>query len=130
MYGLHNCLRSYTVFGVILHLLFASAVCFSQSRFHGRKSECVAEQLIRPTGLLDPEIEVRPVDGQIDDIISEINIRKERGERVLITTLTKKMAESLTDYLDSFGIKVRYMHYDIDTIDIHSCFVRILRASR
>ncbi len=94
--------------------IFVSA---TPGEFERSKSECVAEQLIRPTGLLDPEIEVRPVDGQIDDIISEINIRKERGERVLITTLTKKMAESLTDYLDSFGIKVRYMHYDIDTIE-------------
>ena len=85
--------------------------------FELSKSDCVAEQVIRPTGLLDPEISVRPVDGQIEDLISEINVRIERKERVLITTLTKKMAESLTDYLAEFGIKVRYMHYDIDTIE-------------
>lgn len=82
-----------------------------------QKSERVAEQLIRPTGLLDPEISVRPTDGQIDDLISEINARIAKGERVLVTTLTKKMAENLTDYLSDFGIKVRYMHYDIDTIE-------------
>ncbi len=75
------------------------------------------EQIIRPTGLLDPLIEVRPVDGQIDDLISEINIRVSRKERVLITTLTKKMAENLTDYLMDFNIKVRYMHHDIDTME-------------
>ena len=81
------------------------------------KSAQIAEQLIRPTGLLDPEISVRPTDGQIEDLISEINIRTERNERVLVTTLTKKMAESLTDFLDTHGIKVKYMHYDIDTIE-------------
>ena len=85
--------------------------------FELEKSDNIAEQVIRPTGLLDPEISVRPVDGQIEDLISEINIRTERKERVLITTLTKKMAESLTEYLTDFGIKVRYMHYDIDTIE-------------
>ena len=85
--------------------------------FELEKSDNVAQQVIRPTGLLDPEISVRPVDGQIEDLISEINIRTARKERVLVTTLTKKMAESLTEYLDSFGIKVRYMHYDIDTIE-------------
>lgn len=76
-----------------------------------------AEQIIRPTGLLDPEIEVRPVDGQIDDLIGEINDRIQKKERVLITTLTKKMAESLTDYLTDYKIRVRYMHYDIDTME-------------
>lgn len=76
-----------------------------------------AEQIIRPTGLLDPEIDVRPVDGQIDDLISEINIRAKKKQRVLVTTLTKKMAESLTDYLTEYGIKVRYMHSDIDTME-------------
>ena len=85
--------------------------------FELEKSDNVAQQVIRPTGLLDPEISVRPVDGQIEDLISEINIRTARKERVLVTTLTKKMAENLTEYLDSFGIKVRYMHYDIDTIE-------------
>ena len=85
--------------------------------FEREKSVCIAEQVIRPTGLLDPEIVVKPTDGQIEDLISEINLRIERGERVLVTTLTKKMAEDLTDYLDGFGIKVRYMHYDVDTIE-------------
>jgi len=81
------------------------------------KSAHIAEQVIRPTGLLDPEISVRPIDGQIDDLVSEINIRTEKGERVLVTTLTKRMAEDLTDYLENLGIKVRYMHHDIDTIE-------------
>lgn len=85
--------------------------------FEAEKSVQVAEQVIRPTGLLDPEIFVRGTDGQIDDLISEINIRIEKKERVLVTTLTKKMAENLTDYLSGHGIKVRYMHYDIDTIE-------------
>ena len=73
--------------------------------------------MIRPTGLLDPEVIVKPTEGQIDDLISEINIRTARKERVLVTTLTKKMAEDLTDYLEAAGIKVRYMHHDIDTIE-------------
>lgn len=85
--------------------------------FEAEKSVQVAEQVIRPTGLLDPEISVRGTEGQIDDLISEINIRIEKKERVLVTTLTKKMAENLTDYLSQHGIKVRYMHYDIDTIE-------------
>ena len=85
--------------------------------FELQKSDNIAEQVIRPTGLLDPEISVRPVDGQIEDLISEINIRTQQKERVLVTTLTRKMAESLTDYLTDFGIKVRYLHYDIDTIE-------------
>ena len=77
----------------------------------------VVEQVIRPTGLLDPKVEVRPVEGQIDDLIGEITERTARDERVLVTTLTKKMAESLTDYLKNAGIRVRYMHHDIDTIE-------------
>ncbi len=81
------------------------------------KSAQIAEQVIRPTGLLDPEISVRPTEGQIDDLISEINMRVERDERVLVTTLTRKMAESLTEYLSNYGIKVRYMHFDVDTIE-------------
>ena len=85
--------------------------------FEAEKSVQVAEQVIRPTGLLDPEISVRSTEGQIDDLISEINIRIEKKERVLVTTLTKKMAENLTDYLSQHAIKVRYMHYDIDTIE-------------
>ncbi len=85
--------------------------------FENEKSVQIAEQVIRPTGLLDPEISVRGTEGQIDDLISEINICVEKKERVLVTTLTKKMAENLTDYLSQHGIKVRYMHYDIDTIE-------------
>ncbi|MBQ7117138.1 MAG: excinuclease ABC subunit UvrB [Clostridia bacterium] len=94
--------------------IFVSA---TPGAFEKEKSSQVVEQIIRPTGLLDPVISVRPTEGQIDDIVSEINIRTEKKERVLITTLTKKMAESLTDYLDNFGIKVRYMHYDVDTME-------------
>ncbi len=82
----------------------------------GRSGQIV-EQVIRPTGLLDPRVEVRPVNGQIDDLIGEITARTARDERVLVTTLTKKMAESLTDYLKNTGIRVRYMHHDIDTIE-------------
>ncbi len=81
------------------------------------KSAVVAEQVIRPTGLLDPEISVRPVEGQMDDLISEINERIPKQQRTLVTTLTKKMAEDLTDYLKTMGIKVRYMHHDIDTVE-------------
>ena len=81
------------------------------------KSAIIAEQVIRPTVLLDPEISVRGVDGQIDDLISEINERTAKKQRVLVTTLTKKMAEDLTEYLTTVGIKVRYMHHDIDTVE-------------
>ncbi len=81
------------------------------------KSEVVAEQVIRPTGLLDPEISVRPTEGQIDDLIAEINAKTAKGFRTLVTTLTKKMAEDLTSYLEEMGIKVRYMHHDIDTVE-------------
>ena len=85
--------------------------------FEKSESTQIAEQVIRPTGLLDPEISVRPTEGQIEDIISEINVRIDNKERVLITTLTKKMAEDLTAYLENIGIKVRYMHYDVDTME-------------
>ena len=85
--------------------------------FEKEKSAQIAEQVIRPTGLLDPEIFVRSTDGQIDDLISEINIRVDRKERVLVTTLTRKMAEDLTEYLEGCKIKVRYMHFDVDTIE-------------
>ena len=81
------------------------------------QSSQIVEQVIRPTGLVDPEIIVKPIAGQIDDIISEINIRTDKNERVLITTLTKKMAEDLTTYLENAGIKVRYLHHDIDTVE-------------
>ncbi|MEE0264674.1 MAG: excinuclease ABC subunit UvrB, partial [Acutalibacteraceae bacterium] len=81
------------------------------------KSQVIAEQVIRPTGLLDPEISVRPIDGQMDDLVSEINIRVAKNERTLVTTLTKKMAEDLTTYFETMGIKVRYMHHDVDTVE-------------
>ena len=77
----------------------------------------IAEQIIRPTGLLDPEVEIRPVEGQIDDLIGEINLRTAKGERTLVTTLTKKMAEDLTAYLGNAGIRCRYMHHDITAIE-------------
>ena len=85
--------------------------------FEKEKSAQIVEQVIRPTGLVDPEVIVKPVDGQIDDLISEINKRIAVGERVLVTTLTKKMAEDLTAYLQEVGIKVRYMHFGIDTVE-------------
>ncbi len=85
--------------------------------FEKQKSKVIAEQVIRPTGLLDPMIFVRPVEGQIDDLISEIHLRTEKQQRVLVTTMTKRMAEDLTDYLSTVGIKVRYMHHDIDTVE-------------
>jgi len=75
------------------------------------------EQVIRPTGLLDPEISVRPTDGQIDDLVSEINMTADKGFRTLVTTLTKKMAEDLTAYMESLGVKVRYMHHGVDTVE-------------
>jgi len=77
----------------------------------------IVEQVIRPTGLLDPRVEVRPVEGQIDDLLAEINARAKKDERVLVTTLTKKMAEDLTEYLKGVGVKVRYMHADVETIE-------------
>jgi excinuclease ABC subunit B len=83
----------------------------------GKSGGVVVEQLIRPTGLLDPEVDVRPVKGQVDDLIAEIRDREKRRERVLVTTLTKRMAEDLTDYLMQIGIRVRYMHSDIDAIE-------------
>lgn len=85
--------------------------------FEREHSAQIVEQIIRPTGLLDPEIEVRPVEGQIDDVVSEINMRIEKNERVLITTLTKKMSEDLSDYLNQLDIRVRYLHSDVDTIE-------------
>ena len=94
--------------------LFVSATPGETER---KKAAVIAEQIIRPTGLLDPEVTVKPTQGQIDDLVSCINSRVERHERVLVTTLTKKMAEDLTDYLTGLGIKVRYMHHDIDTIE-------------
>ena len=86
---------------------------------HGRQGRAgqIAEQVIRPTGLLDPEVFVRPIEGQIDDLIGEINATTDKGERTLVTTLTKKMAEDLTKYLTENGIRVRYMHSDIGAME-------------
>ena len=92
-------------------------VSATPGEYERTRSGQIVEQVIRPTGLLDPRIEVRPVEGQIDDLIGEINERAERKERVLVTTLTKKMAEDLTTYLQGAGVEVRYMHHDIDTME-------------
>lgn len=100
--------------GKLNQVVYVSA---TPGEFERSRSTQLVEQVIRPTGLLDPEISVRPVEGQIEDLLSEINMRIEKGERTLITTLTKKMAENLTEYLVGMGIKVRYMHHDIDTIE-------------
>lgn len=97
----------------IHNIIFVSA---TPGEFEKSKSDTVVEQIIRPTGLVDPEIIVRPTEGQIDDLLSEINKRVSEKERVLITTLTKKMAEDLTEYYSNSGVKVRYMHFGIDTI--------------
>ena len=98
----------------INQVVFVSA---TPGELEKEKSTQIAEQVIRPTGLLDPLVTVKPTEGQIDDLVSEINLRTEKGERVLVTTLTKKMAEDLTEYLENLNIKVRYMHHDIDTIE-------------
>ena len=92
-------------------------VSATPAKYELEKSEQVAEQVVRPTGLLDPILEVRPVLTQVDDVLSEINIRKELDERVLVTTLTKRMAEDLTSYLKEYGVKVAYLHSDIDTVE-------------
>ena len=99
------------------HVNQAVFVSATPQDFEKDHSAQIVEQIIRPTGLLDPKISVRPTDGQIDDLVGEINLRAARKERVLITTLTKKMAEDLTDYLTDLDIKVKYMHYDIDTVE-------------
>lgn len=98
----------------INQVIFTSA---TPDDFEKEHSTQIVEQVIRPTGLLDPNITVKPTEDQMDDLLSEINIRTERKERVLVTTLTKKMAEDLTAYLEGFGVKVRYMHHDVDTIE-------------
>ena len=92
-----------------------------------RSQGIVAEQIIRPTGLLDPEVEVRPVKGQIDDLLGECRARVEKHERVLVTTLTKRMAEDLTEYLNSMGVAARYLHSDIDTME-RMAIIKALRA--
>jgi excinuclease ABC subunit B len=103
--------------------IFVSATPAQWEQEHAGK---VVEQLVRPTGLVDPEVEVRPATNQVDDVLQEIRIRVEKSERVLITTLTKRMAEQLTDYLSDNGVKVRYLHSDVDTVER----VEILRDLR
>lgn len=99
------------------HINQAVFVSATPGEFEKEHSAQIVEQVIRPTGLLDPEISVRPVEGQIEDLLFEINIRIEKKQRVLVTTLTKKMAEDLTEFLKGYGIAVRYMHHDIDAIE-------------
>ncbi len=99
------------------HIDQAIYVSATPGQIEREKTDIIVEQVIRPTGLVDPEIIVKPTQGQIDDLLSEINTCIERNERVLVTTLTKKMAEDLTDYYERLGVKVRYLHHDIDTIE-------------
>ncbi|MEW6561072.1 MAG: excinuclease ABC subunit UvrB [Pseudomonadota bacterium] len=103
--------------------IFVSA---TPADYEEQHADQVVEQVVRPTGLVDPQLEVRPATSQVDDVLGEIRLRVEKGERVLITTLTKRMAEQLTDYLDENGVKVRYLHSDIDTVER----VEILRDLR
>ena len=107
----------------IKQIVYVSA---TPSKYEYQHVQQIAEQIIRPTGLVDPVIYLRPVTGQIDDLIGEINMRVEKHERVLVTTLTKRMAEDLTDYFKELGIKVRYLHSDVDTLER----IQILRALR
>ena len=95
-------------------ILFVSA---TPGQYEAEHELLRAEQIIRPTGLLDPKVEVRPVEGQIDDLVGEVNKEVEKGNKILITTLTKRMAEDLTDYMKEIGIRVRYLHSDIDTLE-------------
>ena len=94
--------------------VFVSA---TPGEYEKKESSSIVEQLIRPTGLIDPEIQVRPIEGQIDDLIGEIRLTTDRGEKVLVTTMTKKMAEDLTEYLSTHGIKVKYIHHQVDTME-------------
>ncbi len=100
--------------GKLNQTVFVSA---TPGAFEKNSSARIVEQVIRPTGLLDPIVQVRPVEGQIEDLLGEINTRAARGERVLVTTLTKKMAEDLTEYLGEHGVKVKYMHHEIETFE-------------
>ena len=99
------------------HIHQAIYVSATPGQIEREKTDTIVEQVIRPTGLVDPEIIVKPTQGQVDDLLSEINTRAAKNERVLVTTLTKKMAEDLTSYYEKLGVKVRYLHHDIDTIE-------------
>jgi excinuclease ABC subunit B len=107
-------------------MIFVSA---TPSRYEKAHEGQVVEQLVRPTGLTDPQVEVRPVRTQVDDVLSEIRLRVERKERVLVTTLTKRMAEDLTEYLDEHDVKVRYLHSDIETVE-RTEIIRDLRLGK
>jgi len=109
------------------HIRQALFVSATPGEYEHEHSAQIVEQVIRPTGLVDPEISVRPIEGQMDDLLSEIRTRAENNERVLVTTLTKNMAENLTKYLESMGVRVRYLHHDIDTIKRME-IIRNLRA--
>ena len=100
-----------------VHVNQAVYVSATPGPYEHEKSERIVEQLIRPTGIVDPPITVRPTEGQIDDLLEEIRRRVERGERALVTTLTKKMAEDLADYLKELGVKVQYLHSEVDTLE-------------
>ena len=104
-------------------------VSATPSHYEKRVSGQVIEQVVRPTGLIDPAVEVRPVRAQVDDLLSEIRLRAQANERVLVTTLTKRMAEDLTDYLNEHGVKVRYLHSDIETVE-RSEIIRDLRLGK
>ena len=112
--------------GLAPQMIFVSA---TPGPYEGRLAGQVVEQLVRPTGLVDPEVEVRPVRTQVDDLLSEINLCLTRGERVLVTTLTKRMSEDLTEYLDEHDIKVRYLHSDVETVE-RSEIIRDLRLGK
>ncbi|MBR6556140.1 MAG: excinuclease ABC subunit UvrB [Clostridia bacterium] len=112
--------------GRINQVIYVSA---TPAEYETTRSGQIAEQVIRPTGLLDPEVEIRPVEGQVDDLIGEIRLREERGERVLVTTLTKKMAEDLTAYMEQIGIRVRYMHHQVDNME-RMALIRDLRLGK
>ncbi len=117
-------LRAEEFWDKINQTVFVSA---TPAAYERENSAQVVQQIIRPTGLTDPMVTVKPVDGQIDDLLSEINLRKERNERTLITTLTKKMAEDLTQFLEEYGVKVKYMHHEVDTFE-RMALIRDLRS--
>jgi excinuclease ABC subunit B len=112
--------------GIIRRTIFVSATPAEYERTHQAQ---VVEQVVRPTGLVDPRLEVRPAATQVDDLLSEIALRTKQGERVLVTTLTKRMSEDLSEYLHSVGVRVRYMHSDIDAIE-RMDILRALRLGR
>src|SRR6266480_4410231 len=117
-------LRQEEFMGLVPRMLFVSATPGEHEL--QLSGGVVVEQIIRPTGLVDPEVEVRPVKGQVDDLLNEIRLREKKNERVLVTTLTKRMAEDLTDYLQQHGVRVRYLHSDIDTLER----IKIIRGLR